>query len=107
MLYGRRPHFVKGNIHDERKETSYRNNFHASTSRAPQIMCYYCEQKGYMKIDCRKMMNNLKAKLFQKNLRKLNKKNLRKQAYFQIIEQENLEKKKRVTQTRQVKPKQI
>lgn len=54
MSYGRRPQFVKGNTHDERKETFWRNNFHASTSRAPQIMCYYCGKKGQMKIDCRK-----------------------------------------------------
>lgn len=53
-----------------------------------------------MKIDCRKMMNDLKAKLIQQNQRNLNKKNLKKIAYFQRIEHENLEKKKRMTQTR-------
>lgn len=94
-------------MNNERNETSWKNNFHASTSKNPQIICYYCEKVNHMKIDCRKRMNDLKATSFQENQRKLNKKNFRKIAYFQRMEQENLEKKKKLTQTRKVKPRQI
>lgn len=53
------------------------------------------------------MMNDLNAKSFQENQRKLNKKNLRKRVYFQRIKQKNLEKKKKLTQSRKVKPRNI
>ncbi len=47
-----------------------------------------------MKLDYRKMINDLKAQSYQQNRKRLNKENLRKRVYFQKIEQENLEKKK-------------
>lgn len=49
-----------------------------------------------MKEDCRKRVNNLKAKSYQKNKRMVSKKNPSKRTFFQRVEQENLEKKEKI-----------
>lgn len=53
------------------------------------------------------MINDLKAKSYQQSRILLGKKNSRKRAYLQKVEQENLEKKKEMTQYKMVQTKQI
>lgn len=50
-----------------------------------------------MKMDCKKKINDLKAKSYQQTRMMLGKKNLKKRAYLQKVEQENFEKKKEMT----------
>lgn len=108
MDYGKKLYFsFKDNtpMNNERRKNSWKINLLAFTSKNPPITCYYCGLVGHVKLDCRKMMNDLKAQSYQENRRKLNKKNPRKKASFWKIENKNLDKKKKLTQTNNVKNK--
>ncbi len=110
MSYERKSHSSsKNNVptYNERRRDSWKNKFQASTSRNPPITCYYCGLIGHMKVDCRKRINDLKAKSYQQNRKMLSKKNPRKRTFFQKVEQENLEKKKRLTQSKMLQTKQV
>lgn len=58
-----------------------------------------------MKVDCRKRLNDLKSSRFQK--RSQNDRKAKKMSYFQKIENENLEHKKRMYNLTQSKVKKV
>lgn len=110
MFYEKKAHsFSKNNVSNYNKKIkdSWKNKFQASMSKNSSITCYYCDLTGHRKIDCKKRVNDLKAKSYQPNRRMVNKKNPRKMTFFQTVEQENLEKIKRLTQSKLLITKQI
>ncbi len=58
-----------------------------------------------MKVDCRKRLNDLKSSRFQKKSQ--NDRKARKRSYFQKVENENLEHKKRMYNLTQSKAKKV
>lgn len=109
--YGRRhdwknqntSHNNKNSIYKEKKRENRSYTTYASISRKPSPICYYCGHKGHMKVDCKKRLNDVKSSRFQKKSQ--NERKARKRSYFQKVENENLEHKKRLYNLTQSKVK--
>lgn len=97
----------KASLNKGRERNTCYDHSHASTSSGSQITSYYYGLLGHMKVDFRKRLNDLKSQRFQNVKKYQNEKRFRKINYFQKVENENLENKKRMSQQNQVKSKQV
>ncbi len=78
-------------------EQSRRKTTQSHAPRRPTFYCYYCGLEGHIKVDCRKMANDIKSQRMQ--TKKIpNGKNVKKRNYFQNIENRNLQRKKDLAQ---------